>query len=244
MTKARTNPFHSAWVDETLTGGRPLPAWNREAVEADFNAAESAAHERIKARIENEPGSIDPRPVIDELRRQLGIWRLHRQSQDNEPEPNQWATILRAMKVSDAPDFHEVDTLRRQVFALPGRVGAVMDTALFQRSDIGRVGLFERMWTDASVRGGSASTADVSLLRGVLTDMIESLRYVRGRSGRNAHNDAGLAFRAVVAAIVVNSEAVRETAARMLAAELLKDCGISLTQNRQNLAKLAKEPRE
>lgn len=248
MTKRKTQPLHSAWMNANLTESTPVPGWlseaEREQREHAHRDSESQAESDIRKRIEAEPGNIHPAPVIAALRRQLELFRLGRQRQEREPEVAQWAGLLRNIKVSDAPNYREVDTLRAQVSALPLHPAGVLNEALFLRAEIGRVALFERMMRDAGKLDGIASPVDVELLRGVLADMIDGLHYIRGKTGRNAHNDTGPAFRALVASIMKNAEGVKETAARALAAELLKDYGILITQDRTNLAKLAKLPPE
>ncbi|KAF1721966.1 hypothetical protein CSC75_04395 [Pseudoxanthomonas wuyuanensis] len=167
----------------------------------------------------------------------MELWRFNLQRQDADPQPAQWVDLLHAIKVPDTPNFRDVDTLRAQVEALPVRVAGVLNEVLFKRAEIGRVALFERMMRDATPRNATASPADVVLLRGALVDMIESLRYVRGRRGPKLKQDIGPVLRAVHAAIVTNSR-MADVPARELAADLLVMCGIPAPKGRSRLSEL------
>lgn len=212
MTKKKTGVFKGAWMDgrvpEPVLRGR-MAAYRREA--------------------------INPEPVIAALSRQMELRRFWIDRQAVEPEPADWASLLRSVRVTDAPDFREVDVIRNQVHALPAHVIAVLNQALFERAGIGSVALFERMMRAATVGDGFAGPGDVALLRSVLADMIEGLQHVTGKRG--PRYDVVPALRAVHRAIVENS-AMADVAARTLAADLLNDCGIRAPTGRSRLAQI------
>ncbi len=243
MTKRKSAPFHGGWMNPNLTESEPMPSWLPESERTDreraFESGEAEAAAEIMQRIRSEPGDIEPEPVIAVLRDELARFRFNRQWQDEDPEPKQWNTLLRKIHIPDVLDFHNVDALSTQCRALPAHVIGVLNGELFKRAGIGCGPLFVRMMKDATDRDATASQTDADLLRSILADMIESLRYVRGKPGRQARNNAGSAFRALVAVIMANAQKMKETDARALAAELLANVGIPISQNRQNLSKLA-----
>src|SRR5690606_23275317 len=145
--------------DGSLTGGVPVPAFAPERVLAQHEAAEAEALRRIQERIRNEPGRIEPDPVIAVIRRQLETWRWERQRKDQDPEPSQWASLILAVKVPARPDFAQVVEIRRTVHALPAQVLGVLNDALFQRAEIGTVALFTRM-SDAAMEQGATAAAE------------------------------------------------------------------------------------
>lgn len=204
MTKPKTRPFAGAWMD-----GR---------VPVDL----------LRRQMRNWCMTINVDPVIAVLSRQHELWKFHTHQIAADPEPSQWASLLRAIKVPVSPSRMETDELRRKIRTmLPAQVIGVLNSELFKRAKVGAGELFDRM-----IEGDDGAT---TLLRATLKDMAEGARYVKGKRGPRL--DVGPPFRAAHAAVMANST-MRDTDARVLAAELLRTCGIPAPLGRSQLASL------
>lgn len=233
MTKRKTSPFSGAWMSSLLVEAKPVPAWanveEKEALEQEVSEGDARKWNEIFSRIRNEPGNIDPGPVMAALMRAVEVWRFERQRCAADPEPAQWASILRAIEVPNAPMPGQIDMLNTEVSRLPAQVIGVLNTALFRRCEVGTSRIFERM------REGDEASA--AMLRDTLRDMIDALRGLRGRSGPRLRPVMAARLRAVHAAIVAASD-VKPAPARALAAGLLRQCGIPAPEGRSQLADL------
>lgn len=211
MTKRKTAPFHGAWMNRQV----PDPL--------------------LRKRMSNEADvEIDAAAVIVVLSRQMELWRFNLEWQTTDPEPSQWASLLRAIKVPQSPTRLEVIELRHRVHtSLPAHVIAVLNDVLFRRAEVWTVALFDRML--------AGDPASVDVLRVALVDMAESAKLVKGKRGPRLKQDIGPTLRAVHRAILENSQ-MPDVPARALAADLLRICGIPAPESRSQLAKLLAAP--
>lgn len=236
MTKRKNDSFNGAWMSSRLTDAAPVPTWADDAtraalVERDAEA-ESAAWQRIADRVTNEPGDIDPAPVLAALRRAVEVWRFEQQRYAATPEVKQWGGLLRKVRVPESLDPFAALELQNAIRRLPAQVQGVLDHELFRRADIGASALFHRM------REGDTTAPE--LLRSVLSDMAAGLALVRAKRGPRLRAIMVDHLRHVHTAIVAASK-VSDVPARALAADLLREVGIPAPAGRSQLAEIFRQ---
>lgn len=184
----------------------------------------------VITRLRTESATIDPAPVLAALCRSMELWRFDQKRQAAEPEPAEWAGLVAAIAV-DSPVTHEgALLLTRRIGALPAQVLAWIDTALFEDRRIGRVQLIARLTE-------SPNDQDAQVLRDALERVRVFLENVRGKRG--PRHAVGPHLRRVVALLV--EQGIPSVRARVLAADLLRLCGIPAPEGRSQLAALVRE---
>lgn len=207
MTKPRTGVFRGAWVDGTV----PVT--------------------QLRERINAEPGSIDADPVISVVSKQRAAWKFDKLRRDTEPEPAQWADLVKAVSIpASATDHKGLTRLKADIDRLPPRALAELDGYIFRSCSVGWRGLVARVLD-------TGDPADMEVIREALTVLSDALPRVRGKRGPKW--DPGPALRAITEAILTHSD-LRPVPARQLAAELLNVCGIRVPSGRSQLAKLVR----
>lgn len=183
----------------------------------------------LAATIANHPGggSINTKRVLEILGRQMEVWRFDLERRNTEPQPAQWAGLVRKIVIPADPELIDVMQIDYETQLLPAQVLGALSHELYRRCNMSRLALFDR------VRAGEIELLDT--LREVLNDMAGQLDYIRGKTGPQA--DIGPAFRAVHAALLDGSD-LKDGAARELTGELLNMCGIPAPRSRSRQAEL------
>lgn len=165
--------------------------------------------------------------VIATVSRAMEVWRFELKRQTLEPQPKEWAGLVGSIRADWPMDAQGVETLRRQVGALPLAVLAVLDSYLFLEHGIGRTHLFDRMWP-------TPAEQDVALVRSTLEGLRESLTHVRGRLGRK--RNVAEPLRHVVAEL--RRQGLNRMRAAAVASELLNKSGILVSRSPTGLSGL------